>query len=79
VALGGLSCAVPLGFDDGCRGVGSLRVAFRPHPDAGGIVWSLPRTSVRLQSIIGNWIQIQVGIPPPGENLKKIKSWVLAK
>jgi hypothetical protein len=54
VALGGLGCAVPLGFDDGCRGVGSLRVAFRPHPDAGGIVWSLPCTSIRLQSIIGN-------------------------
>jgi hypothetical protein len=51
-ALGGLGCALLLGFVDGCRGVVSLCVACRPHPRCRwchGIVWSCTRTSVRLR------------------------------
>jgi hypothetical protein len=50
VALGGLGCALPLGYVDGCCGVVSLHVACRPHPRCRwcrGVVWSWPRTSVR--------------------------------
>jgi hypothetical protein len=52
VALGGLGCVLPLGYVDGYRGVVSMRVAYRPHPRYRwclGIVWSWPRTSVRLR------------------------------
>jgi hypothetical protein len=51
-ALGGLGCALSLGFVDGCRAVVSLCVACRPHPRCRwcrGVVWSCPCTSVRLR------------------------------
>jgi hypothetical protein len=52
VALGGLGCALPLGFVAGCRGVVSLCVACRPHPRCRwcrDVMWSCLCTSVRLR------------------------------